>query len=266
MIKALVTGAMGRMGNRIIQRIQEEEGIQVAGALEMPGHPDQGKDVGELSGVDKIDVPLSTDLSSIIKEADVVIDFTLPQVSLKTLRASTDAGVPMVIGTTGFSDREIEVIRSCSEKTPHLLAPNMSLGVNLLLKLLPGVARALGEDYDVEIVEAHHHFKKDAPSGTALRLAEVISEALDRDPARDFAHGRQGQVGERKHREIGLHAVRGGDIVGEHTVMFCGTGERVEFVHKASSRDTFVNGAIRAARWIVNQKPGLYSMLDMLGL
>ncbi len=264
MIRAVVTGAMGRMGQRIIHGIQKEDGIRLTGALEKPGHPDAGGDVGELSGIGKIDLLLSTELSSVLDDCDVVIDFTFPEVSLKNIREASEAGTSMVIGSTGFTDQEMEVLKRCSSKVPNLFAPNMSLGINLLLKLLPGVAKALGEGFDVEIVEAHHHSKKDAPSGTAVRLAEVIADALNLDPSKAFVHGREGKVGDRGRNEIGLHAVRGGDIVGEHTVMFCGTGERIEFVHKASSRDTFSKGAIRAAQWIVGQKPGLYSMLDVL--
>ncbi len=264
MIRAVVTGAMGRMGQRIIHGIQKEDGVLLAGALERPGHPDAGGDVGELSGIGKVNLPLSTKLSSILDDCDVVIDFTFPEVSLKNIREASEAGKSMVIGSTGFTDREIETLRDCSRKAPNLFAPNMSLGINLLFKILPGVVKALGEGFDVEIVEAHHHSKKDAPSGTAVRLAEVIAKARNLDPASAFVHGRQGKVGDRGRDEIGLHAVRGGDIVGDHTVMFCGAGERIEFVHKASSRDTFAKGAIRAAQWIVGQKPGLYSMLDML--
>jgi 4-hydroxy-tetrahydrodipicolinate reductase len=254
------------MGKRIIQRIQGTEGIQLSAALELPGHPGQGEDVGDLAGIGRLDIPLTTELASVLNACDVVIDFTSPEVSLKNIRAASEAGKSMVIGTTGFSDQDLGTIKDCSTNAPHLLAPNMSLGINLLLKILPGVAALLREDFDIEIVEAHHHFKKDAPSGTAVRLAEVIAEALNRDPAASLVHGRQGNVGARGPKEIGMHAVRGGDIVGEHTVMFCGTGERIEFVHKASSRDTFANGAVRAAQWIISQKPGLYSMNDMLEL
>lgn len=266
MIRAIVTGARGRMGSRIIQRIHEEDGIRLTGALERAGHPDAGKDIGELTGAGKTGIPLATRLDSMLHDCDVVIDFTFPEVSLQNLRAASEAGKSMVIGTTGFSEEEIQVVREGSKRAPNLLAPNMSLGVNLLFKILPAAARILGEDFDVEIVEAHHHFKKDAPSGTAARMAEVIAEALGHAPAKTFIHGRHGKEAKREPGEIGLHAVRGGDIVGDHTVMFCGTGERIEFTHRASSRDTFVNGAIRAARWIVGQKPGLYSMLDMLEL
>lgn len=266
MIRAAVTGAMGRMGQRIIHLLQEEEGICLGGALEKPGHPKAGMDAGDLSGIGKVGVPLSTELGAVLEGCDVIIDFTFPEISLNNIREASAAGKPMVIGTTGFSEKEIESLRSFSSKVPNLFAPNMSLGVNLLLKLLPEVARTLGKDFDVEIVEAHHHFKKDAPSGTAVRMAEVIASALDLDPEKSCVHGRCGKVGDRGRNEIGVHAVRGGDIVGEHTVMFCGAGERLEFVHKAGSRDTFAKGAIRAARWIVSQKPGLYSMIDMLGI
>ncbi len=266
MINVVVTGAIGRMGQRIIRLLKEEEGMRLSGALEHADHPDTGKDVGELIGIGTLGVPLSTEAGELISPCDVVIDFTLPEVTVPLFRKVAGAGKSMVIGTTGFSEEQITILRTGARKTPHLLAPNMSVGVNLLFKILPRVAEALGPDYDVEIIEAHHHFKKDAPSGTAVKLAEVIAEALKRDPEAACVHGRHGLVGERKQEEIGMHAVRGGDIVGDHTVMFCGTGERIEIVHKAASRDTFARGALRAARWIVGKPAGLYSMLDVLGI
>jgi len=264
MINAVVTGATGRMGQRIIRLLKEDEGIRLSGALERADHPDAGKDIGERIGIGTMGVPLSTEVELLLSRCDVVIDFTLPEVTVPLFRKVAEAGKSMVIGTTGFSEDQIKIFRTAAQETPHLLAPNMSVGVNLLFKILPQVAEALGPDYDVEIIEAHHHFKKDAPSGTAVKLAEVIARALQRDPETACVHGRHGLVGERRKEEIGMHAVRGGDIVGDHTVMFCGTGERIEITHKAASRDTFARGALRAAKWIVGKPAGLYSMLDVL--
>jgi 4-hydroxy-tetrahydrodipicolinate reductase len=265
MTRAVVAGAAGRMGQRIIRLIHEEQGIHVCGAIEKHGHPMAGKDVGELAGIGQIGVPLSPALEPLLDNCDVVIDFTFPEVTLKTIEAASAAGKSVVTGTTGFSDEQMDLIRTISQRVPNLVAPNMSVGINLLLRLLPEVAKALGDEYDVEIVEAHHHFKKDAPSGTANKLAEVIARALDRDPRTDYVHGRCGMVGNRKPKEIGIHAVRGGDIVGDHIVMFCGKGERIELTHRATNRDTFASGAVRAAKWIAGKKPGLYSMLDVMG-
>lgn len=266
MIRAVVTGAAGRMGQRIVRMLHEEAGIALSGALERAGHPLEGRDVGEIAGIGAIDVPLTTALVPLLHNCNVVIDFTHPEVMEKTLDAAAAAGTAFVTGTTGLTDRQIDLVRTHGAKIPTLVAPNMSIGVNLLLKLLPLVATALGDAYDVEIVEAHHHFKKDAPSGTANKLAEVIADALKRDRATAYTHGRCGMVGERRPEEIGIHAIRGGDIIGDHTVMFCGKGERIEVVHRATSRDTFASGAVRAAKWIVGREPGLYSMRDVLGL
>lgn len=264
MINTVVTGATGRMGRRIIRLLKEDEGIRLTGALEHIDHPDAGKDIGERIGIGTMGVPLSTQIEPLLSRCDVVIDFTLPEVTAPLFHKVAGAGKSMVIGTTGFSEGQIAIFRDAAREAPHLLAPNMSIGVNLLFKILPQVAEALGTNYDVEIIEAHHHFKKDAPSGTAVKLAEVIARALGRSPEAACTYGRHGLVGERKKEEIGMHAVRGGDIVGDHTVMFCGTGERIEIVHKASSRDTFAQGALRAAKWIVGKPAGLYSMLDVL--
>ncbi len=266
MVRIIVAGAAGRMGQRIIRLIQEDDSTELAGALEVSGHRAAGLDVGEVIGIGAIGIPLMSELRPLLERCDVLIDFTYPEATLSHLCEASAAGKPMVIGTTGFSEEDLALIRESSERVANLLAPNMSVGVNLLLRILPEVARALGDDFDVEIVEAHHHFKKDAPSGTAAKFAEVIARALQRDPAESLVHGRQGMVGERATKEIGVHAVRGGDIVGEHTVMFCGTGERIELTHRAASRDTFAQGAVRAAKWIVRQEPSLYTMLDLLGL
>ncbi|MDX1764857.1 MAG: 4-hydroxy-tetrahydrodipicolinate reductase [bacterium] len=266
MIRAVVTGAAGRMGQRIIHMLHEEDGIALSGALERTGHPQEGRDAGEIAGIGTIGVPLAAILEPLLPDCDVVIDFTHPDVTEKALEAAAAAGCAFVTGTTGLTKKQTAFIEKHGATIPVLHAPNMSIGVNLLLKLLPMVAATLRDAYDVEIIEAHHHFKKDAPSGTANKLAEVIAKALKRDPRTDYTHGRCGMVGERKPREIGIHAVRGGDIIGDHTVMFCGKGERIEVAHRATSRDTFASGAVRAAKWIVGQKPGLYAMGDVLGL
>ena len=195
-----------------------------------------------------------------------MIDFSLPAGTMRRLDTCVEREIPMVIGTTGLDDHQTGKVRAASKIIPIVFAPNMSIGVNLLFSIVGSVARALGEDYDVEIVETHHRFKKDAPSGTALKLAEAIAEATGRDLKKDARYGRRGAVGERASSEIGIHAVRGGDVVGEHTVTFATLGERVELTHKAGSRETFARGALRAAKFLLTQKPALYSMLDVLGL
>ncbi len=266
MIKAIVTGAAGRMGGRIINLIKEAGDFQLTGSTERPGHPAIGKDAGEVAGAGRLGVIVSDALAAVIKGAEVVLDFTTPEASRKHLEIASEAGVAMVIGTTGLSKDDLERARILANSIPCVISPNMSVGVNVLFKLLPPIAHILGEDYDVEIFEAHHHFKKDAPSGTALRMAQGIAEALGRDLEKVGVYGRKGMVGERKKEEIAVHTIRAGDIVGEHTVIFGGLGERIEVTHRAHSRDNFARGALRAARWVVGQKPGLYDMLDVLGL
>lgn len=267
MIRVVVPGAAGRMGAQILRLVAEAEDLEVAGAVERPGHPALGRDAGEVAGVGgALGVPLTDDLAACLEAADVVVDFTSAAASLVHLDAVCRAGKAIVIGATGFTPEErAEVVRRAPEARVFL-APNMSVGVNVLLKVVADVARLLGDDFDVEIVETHHRHKKDAPSGTALALGEAVAAALGRDLAADGTHGRHGLVGERGSREIGFHAVRAGDVVGDHTVIFGGLGERVEITHKASSRETFARGALRAARWLPGQPPGLYSMLDVLGL
>ncbi len=266
MIRAAVTGAAGRMGGQLIRLIQETEGITLAAALERPGHPALGRDAGEVAGVGGLGVPLTSVLSEALPGCDVVIDFTSAAASLDHLAAVCRAGKAIVIGSTGFSPQEREAIRGRGGEARVFQAPNMSVGVNVLLQVVADVARRLGDGYDVEIVETHHRFKRDAPSGTALALAEAVAGALGRDLAADAVHGREGLVGERRPREIGMHAVRAGDVVGDHTVVFGGLGERVEITHRASSRETFARGAIRAALWLPAQPVGFYGMTDLLGL
>ncbi|MGQ9652604.1 MAG: 4-hydroxy-tetrahydrodipicolinate reductase [Thermodesulfobacteriota bacterium] len=265
MIKVAVAGAAGQMGKRVLHAIRQSSDMQLVGALEAPGHPLLGTDAGVQAGIAGLGVPISADLDGVLGGADVLIDFTRPEASLRHLARAVSHGRAVVIGTTGFRADQAEEIRRLGPSTRCVISPNMSLGVNLIWRLLKDVTRALGDDYDIEIVEAHHRRKVDAPSGTALRMAEVIAETLGRD-LRDVAvFSRHGQVGPRRDNEIGIQAIRAGDIVGEHTVIFAGVGERIEIVHRAHSRDNFARGAVRAARWVVGQPPGLYDMQDVLG-
>ncbi|NTU42895.1 MAG: 4-hydroxy-tetrahydrodipicolinate reductase [Nitrospirales bacterium] len=266
MIKLAVTGATGRMGSRITALSREYQGLTFTGALERKGHADLGKDIGTLVGAGEMSVMLTDSLEDVIGACDVMIDFTSTHATLHHLELAAKNKKAMVIGTTGFSKEEMESVRALSTEIPVVMAPNMSVGVNLLLKVLQDVARVLGDDYDIEIVEAHHRLKKDAPSGTALKMAEVIADAVQRDLDEVGVYSRHGLIGERTKKEIGIQTVRAGDIVGDHTVIFGGLGERVEITHKASSRDTFARGALKAALWIANRKPGIYDMQDVLGL
>ncbi|MEW6715297.1 MAG: 4-hydroxy-tetrahydrodipicolinate reductase [Nitrospirota bacterium] len=266
MLNLIVSGAAGRMGGRIITLANDNKESKIIGALERKDHPKIGSDAGETAGVGKINVALSGDINDIKAKADVLIDFSEPTTAVKLVKAAADEGIAMVIGTTGLSSEAVETIKSCSGKIPIVVAPNMSVGVNLLLKVLKDVARVLGDDYDVEIIEAHHRLKKDAPSGTALRMAQVIADALGRNLEETAVYSRKGIIGERTKKEIGMQTIRAGDIVGEHTVLFGGIGERIEITHKASSRDTFAGGALKAAMWVRKQPPGLYDMQDVLGL
>ena len=266
MIRAAVTGAAGRMGSQIIRLLGETDGIELGGAVERPGHPALGRDVGEVAGVGALGVSIVDALETVLPRVDVVIDFTSAAASLAHVDAVCRAGSAIVVGSTGFTPAQRDELCRKGALARVFLAPNMSVGINVLLKVVADVARLLGDDYDVEVVETHHRFKKDAPSGTALALAESVAKALGRDLAVDGVHGREGLVGERGLREIGLHAVRAGDVVGDHTVLFGTLGERVEITHRASSRETFARGAIRAAKWLSAQPNGHYDMQDVLGL
>lgn len=266
MVRAIVTGAGGRMGGRIVTLIAETEGIELSGAVEREGHPAVGKDVGEGLGLGRTGVLIVDSLACCIGSGDVVIDFTAHDVSLGHLEIAAAAGKAIVIGSTGFTAAETKRAGELAASARCVLAPNMSIGVNVMLKVLADVSALLGDDYDVEIVEAHHNQKKDAPSGTAIRMAQVIAQGLGRDLDQVGVYGRKGMIGERTKPEIGIQTVRAGDIVGEHTVMFGGMGERLEFVHRAHSRDNFARGAIRAALWLVGRENGLYDMQDVLGL
>jgi 4-hydroxy-tetrahydrodipicolinate reductase len=266
MIKAIVMGAGGRMGGRISSLIAAAEGIEVKAAVEKKGHPAVGKDLGEAIGLGKSGIIIVDDLKKVIDGGDVIIDFTHHESSLQNMELAAKKGKPMVIGTTGFTGEELKKAQKFAKKTTFVLAPNMSVGVNVMFKILENVATILGNDYDVEIVEAHHNLKKDAPSGTAMKMAQIIAAALDRNLDREGVYTRKGMIGERSKTEIGIQTIRGGDIVGEHNVMFVSNGERLEFIHRAHNRDNFARGAIRAARWVIDQKNGLYDMQDVLGL
>lgn len=266
MINVIVAGVAGRMGSRITTLCLEHPEINIAGAFEKKGYDKIGQDIGKVIGVDIVNIPLTDNIEDIIDKTDVVIDFTSVESTLHNLRIASENNKAMVIGTTGFSKENLQTIQTLTHNIPCLIAPNMSVGVNLLFKVLTDVARVLGDDYDIEIIEAHHRMKKDAPSGTALKFAQVIAESLGRSLEEVGIYARQGFIGERNNKEIGIQTIRAGDIVGEHTVLFGGIGERIEITHKASSRDTFARGAIRAALWVYGREPGLYDMLDVLGL
>jgi len=266
MIGVVVCGAAGRMGSTLVRLIHENRGMKLAGAVEFAGNPQVGKDAGEVAGIGKAGVPISSEIPSLTKGTNVIIEFTAPDATLEHVKIAAERNIPIVVGTTGLNQKQLDEIKKLSRKTRVLISANMSLGVNLLVSLMGRVAKTLGDDYDVEVVEAHHRFKKDAPSGTALALAQPIAQALGRDLDHAGVCGRKGIVGERTRQEIGLLSVRAGDIVGEHTVIFGGLGERVEFIHRAQSRETFARGALRAAQWLVQQKKGLYGMQDVLGL
>jgi 4-hydroxy-tetrahydrodipicolinate reductase len=266
MIKVGITGASGRMGRALIEAVHEAEGLQVAAAIERPGSAALGTDAGELAGVGPLGIEVVDDLAAVVEGLDVLIDFTRPEVTLANLALCRAAGTRIVIGTTGFDAAGKQAIAGAAQDIGVVFAPNMSVGVNLCFKLLDLAARIMGNEVDIEIIEAHHRHKVDAPSGTALRMGEVVAEALGRDLEKVAVYGRQGQTGERPRDAIGFETIRAGDIVGEHTVMFADIGERVEITHKASSRMTFARGAARAAAWLMDQPAGQYDMQDVLGL
>ena len=261
----IVCGVGGRMGGAVIRAAQQSTNIKVVAAIDRPRSERIGKDAGEISGAGNIGVSISDRIVLALKPNSVIIDFTNPVASLGYLNTAAKLHIPIVIATTGFDAKQMSAIKRLARRTPTLLSANTSLGVNVLIALLGKAAKMLGDDYDVEIVEAHHRFKKDAPSGTALALGRAVATALNRDLNKVGINGRKGIVGARSKKEIALLSVRAGDIVGEHTVIFGGIGERVEFIHRAHSRDTFAHGAIRAAQWLAREKPGLYGMQDMLG-
>ncbi|MEN6330268.1 MAG: 4-hydroxy-tetrahydrodipicolinate reductase [Methanobacteriaceae archaeon] len=272
MIDVAVTGAGGRMGSKIIKSILQQDDMRLVAAIEAPHTPLEGKDVGEVIGVGKIGVEITgaENLLDTLKEKkpQLLVDFTIASAALDTIKTTAQAGVNLVVGTTGFSDEQLDIIKGviAEKNVAAVISSNMAIGVNVFFKMVEELAGLL-PDYDVEIIEAHHHHKRDAPSGTAVTAFELIAQRLERKPDEVGVYGRQGMVGERTREEIGVHAVRGGDIVGDHTVIFAGDGERLEIVHRAHSRQVFVSGVIKAIRYVVNADKGKVSdMGDVLGL
>jgi 4-hydroxy-tetrahydrodipicolinate reductase len=254
------------MGGRLVHLVQESGDLEIVGGLERPGHPALGKDLGEVVGLGTLGAPLLDDLTALVRNLDVLFEFTTPEASLEHVRIMAAHGKAMVLGTTGFNPAQLAEIRHLAEQLPLFMAPNMSPAINVMYKLIADAARLLGPDFDIEILEAHHRYKIDAPSGTAVRMAEVLAQTLNRDLEKVGVYGRKGIVGQRKAEEIAVLSIRAGDLTGDHTVTFGGIGERLEIVHRTQSRDAFGRGALRAARWIVGQQPGLYDMQDLLGL
>ena len=265
-IDVVVAGAAGRMGSRIVACLREVPELRLVAALEAPGHRALGSDAGEVAGVGRLGVAVGADPGVAIARDRVLVEFSVPEASVEHLRAVARAGARAVIGTTGFSPDHNREIADLAKHAAILVAPSMSVAVNVAFSLLATMAKALGDDYDVEITETHHRFKKDAPSGTALRMAEVVAEALGRDLGTAAVYGRQGLTGERTRKEISILSLRSGDVAGEHTVSFGALGERLELTHKAHSRDVYARGALRAVRWVAARPPGLYSMQHVLGL
>lgn len=254
------------MGRALIEAALAHPAVTLAGAVERPDSELVGRDAGLASGLDEAGVAIVGSLAEALAEADVMIDFTRPDPALAALAECRSRGMRLVIGTTGFSEAQRADIEAAGADIGIVFAPNMSVGVNLCFKLLETAARVLGDEVDVEVIEAHHRHKVDAPSGTALRMGEVVAQVLGRDLNADAVYGRQGHTGERDRKQIGFATVRGGDIVGEHTVMFAGAGERVEITHKSNSRMTYAGGAMRAALWLMDRPAGVYDMQDVLGL
>jgi 4-hydroxy-tetrahydrodipicolinate reductase len=263
--KVAIAGAGGRMGRTLVELINEHPEIVLCDGFDRPDAPIVGTDIGLAAGIGELGIPIKSSIHALDASYDVLIDFTLPESTLSNVAACRAAGKRMVIGTTGIGAARA-TIDAAAQDIPIVFAPNMSVGVNLCFKLAELAARALGDDFDVEIIEAHHRNKVDAPSGTAVRLGEIIAEALSRDIATCAVYGREGHTGVRDRKTIGFETIRGGDIVGDHTVLFAGAGERIEITHKASSRMTFAGGALRAARWLADRPNGVYDMQDVLGL
>ena len=264
-LRVAVAGASGRMGRMLIEALRVSDDMVLAGALDVAASPAIGSDatafLGHASGV-----AITADLRTGLKDADVLIDFTRPEGTLAHLALCCELGVKAVIGTTGFTEPQKAEIAACAQRTAIVMAPNMSVGVNVTLKLLQMAAKAMATGYDIEIIEAHHRHKVDAPSGTALKMGEVIADALGRDLKDCAVYAREGVTGERDPSSIGFATIRGGDIVGDHTVLFAGIGERIEITHKSSSRATYAQGSLRAVRFLADRKTGMFDMFDVLGL
>ena len=265
-IRVAIVGAGGRMGRTLVQAVTEAEDLTVSVASERPGSCLLGADAGDLAGIGRLGVEVRADLEPVLDQFDVLIDFTAPAATMRHLELCRGSGRRMVIGTTGLEMDQRSAIAAAGEDIGIVFAPNMSVGVNLCFKLLDIAAQVLGDEVDIEIIEAHHRHKVDAPSGTAVRMGEVIASALGRDLGEVAVYGREGHTGARDRKTIGFETIRAGDVVGEHTVWFAADGERVEIAHKASSRMTFARGAARAVCWIAQKERGLYDMQDVLGL
>lgn len=264
MVNVIVLGAAGRMGSTILKLVKEDPNLKLVGAVERIDSPFIGEDASKFGG--NQGVKISSSLKDVARKDAVVVDFTHIFSTLDNVKLAKEIGFPMVIGTTGFDQDQVEFIKDCAKHFPCVMSPNMSLGVNLLFKLVYETAKVLGDEYDVEILEIHHRMKKDAPSGTAVKLGQIVADALNRDYQKTAVFERKGMIGERKKEEIGMQTLRAGDVVGEHTVIFGGMGERIELIHRAHSRENFARGAIRAVKWVHDKKPGLYSMKEVLGL
>lgn len=266
MLRIAVTGAVGRMGRTLVEAIHAADDLKLGAGIERPDCPLLGADAGEVAAVGRLDVPVVADINAVLDRFDVLIDFSVPAATLAKLDICAAAGKGIVIGTTGFDEAGLARIRAAAERIPILMSPNMSVGVNLVFKLLEIAAKALGDSADIEVIEAHHRNKIDAPSGTALRMGEVLAKATNRNLAEVAVYGRQGVTGVRESRTIGFETIRAGDIVGDHTVMFATPGERIEITHRAHTRSNFAEGALRAARFLATARPGLHAMKDVLGL
>ncbi len=260
-----VAGASGRMGRMLIEAVTRADDCRLGGALDVPASPALGMDAAAFLGADS-GVRVTSDLRAGLSDARVLIDFTRPEGTMAHLAVCRELGVAAVVGTTGLSPQQKDDIARIAQQIPIVMAPNMSAGVNVVFKLLDMAARALSEGYDIEIIEAHHRHKVDAPSGTALQMGEVVARALGHDLASCAVYGREGVTGERDRATIGFSSVRGGDIVGDHTVLFAGTGERIEITHRSASRATYAQGSLRAARFVADKRRGLFDMQDVLGL
>lgn len=263
-VKTVITGVTGRMGEMLVKLVRDTEGFSLSGGTEKKGSPAVGLDVGLACHLGMLEVPCVDSLADALDGANVVIDFTTPEASVAHARACAARKVPLVVGSTGFSADAKGEIAEAARSIPVVMSPNMSIGVNLVIEIAALLATRLGRDFDIDVLEAHHRHKKDAPSGTALRLADEIAKALLRRPE-EIRTSRVGAIGERRREEIGVQTLRGGDVVGEHTVYFFGDGERIELTHRATSREQFGRGALRAAKWIQGRAPGLYGMADVLG-
>ena len=264
MIRVAITGVCGRMGRCITHGITQQTDMELVGAIQYPGHPQIGHDAGVVAGIGEIGVPVTGELDGVLESADVVIEFSKPEPTVQHLRQVVNVDKAMVIGTTGFNPNELATVKAFASEIRCVMAPNMSLGVNVMIQALELIAKALGDDYDIESIETHHNRKVDAPSGTALHLSEAIATALGRDWSEAGVYGRHGIVGPRPQQQIGTHAIRGGDIAGDHTVLFATAGEQLSVIHRSHSREAFAKGAIRAARWVVDAPKGLHDVSEIL--